>query len=80
MFLPSCTVTNTTMLLYHKDFSFVRRIELMQSGLEYRSPAYIVPIRSRLHCAASVQCIHLRVTVCTAVGSVAVPVGLPLQA
>lgn len=72
-------MTNT-MLLYHKDFYFVGHIWPMQSGLEYKGSASIVLIQSRLYyCAASVQCVHLRVTVCTTTGSGAVPVGLPLN-
>lgn len=43
--------------------------------------AYIVPTQSRLYCcAALLQCVTLRLTVCTTTGSAAVPVGLPLNA
>lgn len=49
---------------------------LMQSGLEYRIPAYIIPIQCRPHCAAS-QCSVLILVTVSNCGYVAVPVGLP---
>lgn len=72
MFLPSCTVTNT-MLLYitktlvlYVTFSRCKVVNIAKGdrykvGLNTRGPR--LRFQSRLHCAASVQCINLRVTV-----------------
>lgn len=83
MFLPSCTVTNTTMLLYYKDFASVRHVWPVQCwiSLKVTYSEWALNLELCRHCCrfhpgfVSLHCVDPRVTVCSATRSVALSCG-----